>query len=402
MPCWPSSAQSTLKSLSVVNRTLCSVAQPALFRHIHLYGDVAECYFRVRQLLQMITTYAERGSWIKILRLGWRTRFNHQRQEFEIPGPSAPGEPSLMDTVSELFNRLTRLTIFRADSFKITPQIYAHLFRLPTLRTVRCYQRWLEEGPMEDNALNVDDLTIEDLNIVDTQKRPDIDTATAKLARSPRIRKLEAGIDVCDKLFRDSPRTFDNLTELIIETLAHIHVDCFADILSACGKLESIIVTGTDSPQLAEAAERLSKQALPFLSRVHLPVGIAEIIIPGRPVETIIVQAQNLRGVLYQWSRASLSLLTSGSVTVKELSLLGFTWKDDGMDIIFELFPYVETLKVQFFGKEQPVSWAVLTLNSPIQLMSPISLGYKTASSMKFVASRTYGSYIDITLRLDR
>lgn len=357
MPPNPSEAQATLKNMSLTNGSLRSFAQAALFGHIHLYGHTAQCHFRARKLLEMLSTREESRGWIKVLRLHWTWKLDLGTNGFEPISPPATGQRGLMDIMSDLFLRLTHLEEFRADCVKISPAMYLRMYRLSSLRTITIYERWSADE-ISSSSPSVEDLMIEDLCTVGYGGGGTIDEPIARLARSPRLRKLRTRIAIFDSLLRPPhPHVFHTLAELHIVDAGTAHR--LVEILTACPNLVSFGIGGYD-PETFEQGDMLTalpKHAVPLLKRVNVPLSLAQAMVQGRPVESIIVRACHGRyGPQCEWSKESLTPLTLGSASVKELSFPGYIWKYDSTDIIFELFPSVETLKVHFRGASQRVS----------------------------------------------
>lgn len=381
VPTKPSPAQATLKTLSLVNESLRSLAQPALFNYIHLYGNVDLCHFRARKLLRMLSTREESRGWIKVLRLHWVCNRNPDTGDFEAIAPPAVGQRGLMDIVSDLFLRLTQLRIFRADCVKITQAMYLQIFRLRSLRSVTCTQQWTVDGdPMGGSESSVEDLAIEDLRIEYTRHTA-TGGATARLAQSPRLRKLRTVIPLFDVLLgQPHPHVFQSLTELSVMGAKTAHY--LADILSACPNLTSLesYVYDPREPAQNGAAATIPRNAVPFLKKLHLPLALAQEMVRGRPVESITIQLFRGEYTEGQWSKETLAPLTLGSASVKELSFTGYDWRDDGMDIIFELFPLLETLDVHFRGWFQGVSCVFISPDTFSRTVHMSSVGYKSTS----------------------
>lgn len=111
----PSANQLALKNLSLANRTLRASAQPILFWHVNLGGDITRCLKRIHNLTQLLGRRTESTRWIRSLRLRWPDTMN--RQSF--------GE------VAQFVFRLTHLRIFETDSANIPRAMYNQLFNTP-------------------------------------------------------------------------------------------------------------------------------------------------------------------------------------------------------------------------------------------------------------------------------
>lgn len=350
MPLNPSPAQSTLRNLSLASQIFRSLAQPSLFHHIHLYGSVAECHFRAQKLLQMVISRPERASWIKILRLGWQWGINLSAQDLDLTQPHADGQRPIIDIVSDLFVRLTHLQVFRAKAVRISPEMYRHIYGLPTLRSVDCYQYWVADDPAGDEFFPTEDLRIENLDIKTYTHVGPLDPATAKLARSPRLRTLATPLFLFDT---HSPTAYHSLHELTITSTEGANIDQFIRALAACPNLRSIKIDGPYPTRFVQSGDLVIPRAtVPLLKRVDLPFEMVKAFVPGRPVESIRVKAPSPDTSTAPWARESWLPLTMGSTLVTELDFWAYQWVPEAMDTIFEFFPSLQSLEGHFIGDQ--------------------------------------------------
>lgn len=179
-----------------------------------------------------------------------------------------------------------------------------------------------------------------------------IERATARLARSPRLRKLRTRAAILALLLKQpNPHTFRALTDLYVDFVQTGHG--LVNVLLACPNLISLEIwryTGT--------SDAIPRHAVPLLRKLVLPLALAGKLVDGRPVQSIFIKParDQIPNHGFHWSKQMLIPLTLGSAPVRELSFPGYRWREDGMGDIFQLFPLLETLEVHFKGASQPVS----------------------------------------------
>lgn len=337
--------QSVLKDLCLTDRTLCSIARPVLFDHFTLFEHPAESLVRARKLLSLLDSQVESRGWIKRLELHW---LPWRRDPFGDPETIDHPE-QLLRTVSQLFVRLTQLSDLSVISSKFTEEMYAHLYQLPSLHTVRFQSVPMDSCPLDTAELDVQKLRIRDLNIsYDIEDGTGV-TATARLAQSPSLRSLTTGKltdEFLESLIGRPPRTFDNVEDLDVSGY-EMELDRVVTLTLACPNIKSLNHAGSGT-----SAVTLPSGSIPRLNKIEGPLDGARMLVPGRPVRSIIVVSEE---EVYECSREILEPLGAGSVRVKELTIQSIRWMHNAMDIIFDIVPEVEELKLQFVGKDQVI-----------------------------------------------
>lgn len=374
----PSTEQIALKNISLANEAFRSIAQPIVFDHIDLSGTSSECLVRARKILKMVEAREESTGWIKCLHLNWLPRRNFLPDDSETANHPA----QLVDIVSQLFIRLTQVTTFQAEVVTLTPKIYSRLYCLPSLRALRLIHISLDETGLDLPPL--DGLEIDDLHVDNGDQNPAMLIAIMRFARSPRLRKLTTGAlapSILGALLGTPPRPLANVTDVCIAsptpTLAQI-----LDLVSACPNTRSITISVVpSSTQLTERLPLIPQTVVPLLNRIEGPLDVVRAFTPGRPVETIEVLGPI--HFAYEWSKETLAPLAAGSVPVRELTLQAMSWRDDATDIIYDLFPSVELLKVHFVGERQvsrgrPIS-SYIWLTGQHRAISKLTFSTKSA-----------------------
>lgn len=315
----------------------------------------------------MVISRPESASWIEILRLGWKWNVNYRTRDFDWPPPPAEGQRGLMDIVSDLFIRSTHLRVFRANSVKIPSEMYRHIFRLPSLRSIKCYQSWVADEPTDYDSFHTQDLGLESLDIATYTYEGSVDRATVWLARSPRLRALTTPLFFFNRSIDQPPHTYHTLFDLTITLVGDAPADRFIGALAACPNLRSIRVYGAYPQQyLQNGILEVPGSVAPLLNKVEMHFPLAKFFIPGRPVESVLLNPPfpPANPTSVHWSQDVLLPLTLGSTPIKELSLQGHQWTQDGMDAIFKSFPSLESLKVHFLGDHDTVPNNTVSFNS--------------------------------------
>lgn len=294
----------------------------------------------------MLTAREETTGWIKTLRLhkaGSSARAGHTEDPEIIDE-----ETQIVDVISQVFLRLTGLQNLLADSVTFSPEMYAYLYRLPTLRTLRCRSVKVLYVPFD---MAVDDLRIEELFIDPTSNRqgPQVPEAITRLAWGPRLRKLRLGAttpSIVDMLLGYPTRTLDNVEELAFAgTLAPAELFRLAAACPNVTSMEARPWYAQDETQVPSPPPSVA----PRLSDFRGSIELARVHVPGRPIRKVVAHTAKAS----HWDKETLIHLTMGSVTLQGLELETLAWQDDGMNIIFELFPFLETLKLNFWGEGQ-------------------------------------------------
>lgn len=355
--------QVALKNLSLATRKFRALAQPVLFERVKLVSETGESLFRARKLLQMINARPESGSWIRFLTLGWHF-FSR------VPGPAreiAVLKAQITEVVSQLFLRLTHLHAFQPQFVHITREIYEHLWQLPKLRSVHWHQASMNEPPIFEDGGTMENLAIEEvsLDVPQGESLATSITAIARLARCPTVREFKTATltsQFVAALLEEPRYTFHNLISLQVHKYEG-SLDRVITFTSACPNLQRLDIT---SASVTEPSPFVPREAAPALREIRGPLNAISVLVPGRPVERITAFGQFNRK--YDCSKDTLGPLVRGAVAVKELVLHPVRWKPGAMDVLFELFPNLEVLKVQFLAEVRQVSnfdWTKDSLNLP-------------------------------------
>lgn len=298
----------------------------------------------------MLSTRPETQKWVKILGLGWYSPVGGRR---DTPDPVHISQLEELEvTVTQLFSSMTHVEVVHVSGAKRVPaEMYARLYQLSTLRTFQVSFTLVVHGALELQDLASESLTLEDLDLNTTNSELGSSSAALALARSPRLRKLRMGninANVLQILVGQPAHTFRNLTELQVGIFQSS--DTLFAMLSACPNLTSLLMTAPPNvANIPVAGAALQRDAVPFLRKIRLTPDILQVLVPGRPIE--VLEVMHPRDPPYDWSREDIVHLASGTATMKELEISGFAWRPDGMDLIAELFPHVEILKVAFSGE---------------------------------------------------
>lgn len=346
--------QRTLKNLSLANEAFRSMAQPVLFDHINLDGNAPECLFRVQKLLAMLQGREESRGWIKTLHLS----------QLQSPSVRRGVGPSIRDTtraqlvnaVSRFVVRLTKFTTLHAGYVNLDPSVYSHFYELPTLRSLHLTNVAFGPGINLSTAAAAN-LRVTDLSMQSHDQTPATTSAITRFAQSPYLRTLSVfplSPPMLEGLLGNPPRTLPEVTEV------HLHSwdedpDRAIALLCACPNTVSIAFRGPHTTDVLEMVRTTPETIAPRLASIKGSLNASRALVPNRPVEFIEVTTPTCEEGHgpYEWSRVTLAQLAAGTVPVRELALERLRWRDDGMDILFELFPAVEVLKVHFVGDPQ-------------------------------------------------
>lgn len=194
------------------------------------------------------------------------------------------------------------------------------------------------------------------------------------------------------------PHHFEKLTELRVESPA-VPLDAIVTLAAACPNLKTLLSAGppyeweltlglplSPLPHLVRDA----KEAVPHLSKVQGTVKACQVFVPGRPVESVVILGSYMPRPMV-WSRQDLLHVASGTVMLRELTLARFGWRDDGIDIIADMFPALKVLKVQFIGGPEVCRLLLPTTEVPSMTQARI-LSLCIVCLTWFVASRIYAS----------
>lgn len=107
----------------------------------------------------------------------------------------------------------------------------------------------------------------------------------------------------------------------------------------------------------------------PQLKRFRGWLRVAQLLVPGRPVENIRIEG----GVdeLDNWEKSSLVPLAHGSAVLRELSLEKIPWKDNCFEDIADVLPHLRSLQVTFSSTPNQVSFK--NINTGSQSLTPSS-----------------------------
>lgn len=337
--------QQTLKSLCRTNRILRSLAQPILFNHVNLSGPVGECMFRARKLMKMLDAREESRNWIKALRLSfWPSATNSDLEA---------GSTEEIDEVgAQLFARLTHLQVFQVNRASLTPEMCGHLYNLPQLRILGLIHVNIPHLPSRRAEGG---LPIKCLHLYSPSLEGEVSQTAASFANNPGLTELVLG-RLNDQILADLlPYKFQNLLTLCIKE-KYAHLDLVVSLASACPALTSLL---SEEPIHSDRSDgkALTERDVPHLAVMKGSLRACQAFVPGRPIGSICVVTNRAHLTPPPaWSKQDLVPLTLGTSAVHKLELVGFGWTSDGLDVVMDMFPLLETLVIHFYSDKPQVS----------------------------------------------
>lgn len=334
------SPQAALKSLALTSQPLRVLAQPPLFETITIPSlPDSLSLSRLVTLKQLFDGRPEITSWVKKFRL---------RRLPSGRGPIPANTPTLQQlwlTLSEIFVRMDKLQIVNFEWVRVSEAMHEHIrYGLPNLRSLIFKSVTIEYFDDFEN-LPAEELPLEALHISGYRGQR-VPTAVARLARAPNLDYLALPYlnptTLRSLIGPTLPHVFKNLSRLfILDSPSFEHLALFA---AQCPNLRSLhFLHPSDA---LEARNGVPSDMLPSLTRYRGPLDVAQLLVPGRPLEAIDVSTyiSDPR----EWSRGDLEPLARGLANVRGLILGTFSWYKDFMYDLRDLFPHAEMLKLAF------------------------------------------------------
>lgn len=332
------SPKAALETLALTSRSLRAIAQPLLFESIEISSTKDWVILsRVLKLKNLFDERPEITEWVKEFGLG-----RHPPGTGSIAVNTSTLR-ELWPTLSNIFVRMDKLHTVRFGWADISSATHEHLYRLPDLRSLTLDSVTIQ--PLADSKnLSVEELRLKELQI--RGYRQQVPAAATQFARAP-------GLDYLALPYLD-PATSQSLLGLIA---SHVFKTLSSLSLTEVPSFEHLIVFAARCPNLRslhflyapialELPTGVPNDTFSFLTRYYGPLNIAQLLVPGRPLETIDVSTYipDPR----EWSRGDLEPLAGGSENVRELTLGTFSWHRGFMDDLRDLFPHAEVLKLTF------------------------------------------------------
>lgn len=304
-----------LRNLSLTSRTFRALAQPILFEAIHFMGPNPA--FRAHKIGQIFDARSESCAWIKHLQI-------------HVCG----------EEVERLFLRMIGLQSITFGPIALSSPMYSHLYRLSELVTlhlqnVTLHTEHLDLPPTEE-------LKLKELSMGCRYPTYTPPTAITRLSLSPLLETLTIpnfnSPFYEDLTGRSISNTFPSLTtlHLIHRSIQFSRLVSFA---AQCPNLQALETRGRGS---IEVPQTIGPSALPGLRRCTGPLNVAQLLVPGRPLEVLHLVGGG------EWSKDALVPLSQGSVTLRELGLSMDKYKATFMNDLRDLFKNLEVLRVSF------------------------------------------------------
>lgn len=359
----PNSEYSRLKAISMTSHLFRILTQPLLFERIRLIGKVREALFVAKQLHNMFTSREDSARWIQHLSIHCDTPAFAPSGGFVSDNTKEQEE--LADLVAKLLPRMHNLRNLGVEQLKLPLIVYSQLYQLPRLKAVSFGWAVFDQvhvGTLSD--LDVNSLTISDLTIprpfstaIGTFAPPSI----YRLARSPYLRSLCTSTITAEELphiIGTSNTCLMALTTLIVNESS----SPFAPLVSLapnCPNLHTLSLGVSSAFRffrfgLAPAVNlppSISSDVWPLLGKFSGCLRVAQLLVPGRPVENIKIMGG--LDAVDEWDRRSLFPLGQGSTAVKEFAMAEMPWREDGIEDIAAVLPDLETLEITFKGEHQ-------------------------------------------------
>lgn len=323
-----------LKALSLTCSSICTIAQPLLFRCITLSTYLSRSQAKIESILNLLNSHPESTRWTKKLQM-FGSPPNKRRRHGEMPNEVA---------IAAVFVRMQGLESVRGAYICFTRPMLDHLWQLKlrSFRVRNCEVANSHEDLGE--APSITRLSIEGMTSSPPWWRLMLQPTLLHLT-------LSSGSTAHAYTFlRLHPsHIFSQLHSLSVEGPQSEELESFVQLLSSCPALTILDVGQTFHPfdlTPPPLHYTLPETTLPFLSTLCSPLSHAKATVPGRPVTAIKLFLDFDILSQMQMSRDDCLILSQSTAPVTHLELMQINWYATYASCISESFPALIDLGV--------------------------------------------------------